>query len=80
MEQFLHHCPQLRFLFSRCYMMPGRFREVSILIGYKNADIRFRGAHLIDEGAAQHRKWAAYNGEAKNLTDEVAAAVRARVY
>ncbi|KAG8935228.1 hypothetical protein FRC01_005484 [Tulasnella sp. 417] len=81
MEQFLNHCPRLRFLFCRSRWASSLEprKELSILIGYNGADIRFRGARLIDDGSIEDRKWAVYDGEAKDLADEVSAAVRARV-
>ncbi|KIO30457.1 hypothetical protein M407DRAFT_242207 [Tulasnella calospora MUT 4182] len=78
MEHFLNHCPRLRFLFSYCCTGWVPHEEISILIGHNDADIRFRGARLIDKGAVEDRKWALYDGRAKDLTDEVLAAVRAR--
>ncbi|KAG8935231.1 hypothetical protein FRC01_005487 [Tulasnella sp. 417] len=80
MEHFLNNCLQLRFLFCRSRRIRGEQQELAILIGDSDTDIRFRGARLIDEGSVEDRKWAAYDGKAKDLADEVSAAVRAKVY
>ncbi|KAG8935232.1 hypothetical protein FRC01_005488 [Tulasnella sp. 417] len=79
MEHFLNHCPRLRFLFCCSRRIQGEQEEFAILIGHKDADIGFRGALLIDEGSIGDRKWAAYDGKAKELADEVATALRANV-
>ncbi|KAG8931983.1 hypothetical protein FRC01_000507 [Tulasnella sp. 417] len=77
MAHFLNHCPRLRFLFCRPRWIHGEQEKFAILIGHKDDDIQLRGARLIDEGSVEDRKWAAYDGKAKDLADEVSAVVRA---